>query len=100
MVVVPAPGRVGGRGPLADPELAAEVRAALTVPVAAVLMVQALPVDIRHASKVDRLRLGRWAERVLSGRPGGTSVKVLVTGASGMLGAGAWPVRWPRAGTR
>ena len=27
----------------------------------------ALPVDIRHASKVDRLRLARWAERVLGG---------------------------------
>ena len=60
-----------GRGPLADPALAAEVRAALTVPVAAVLMIKALPVDIRHASKVDRLRLGRWAERLLSGRRAG-----------------------------
>ena len=36
-------------------------------PVAAVLTVDALPVDIRHASKVDRLRLARWAERVLGG---------------------------------
>jgi hypothetical protein len=26
-----------------------------------------LPVDIRHASKVDRTRLARWADRVLAG---------------------------------
>ncbi len=56
-----------GRGPLADPEMAAAVRSACEVPLAAVLVVDALPVDIRHASKVDRARLARWAERVLSG---------------------------------
>ena len=72
MVVVPEQGAPpAGRGPLADPALAAEVRAALTVPVAAVLMIKALPVDIRHASKVDRIRLGRWAEQLLSGRRAG-----------------------------
>jgi hypothetical protein len=34
---------------------------------AAVLEVDALPVDIRHAAKIDRQRLARWAERVLAG---------------------------------
>jgi hypothetical protein len=34
---------------------------------AAVLAVRSLPVDIRHASKIDRARLARWAEGVLSG---------------------------------
>ncbi len=37
------------------------------VEVAAVLTVRALPVDIRHNSKIDRLRVGRWAQRVLDG---------------------------------
>jgi hypothetical protein len=32
-----------------------------------VLRAVRLPVDIRHASKVDRSRVGRWAERVLAG---------------------------------
>ncbi len=30
-------------------------------------MTPALPVDIRHASKVDRTAVARWAERVLAG---------------------------------
>jgi acyl-coenzyme A synthetase/AMP-(fatty) acid ligase/pimeloyl-ACP methyl ester carboxylesterase len=54
-------------GPLADRELAAVVRAAAGIPLAGVLVVDSLPVDIRHASKVDRTRLTRWAERVLAG---------------------------------
>jgi len=69
VVVVPsATGRHGAaaRG-LADPALSAEVRAVAGVPVAAVLTLDALPVDIRHASKVDRARVGRWAARVLTG---------------------------------
>jgi hypothetical protein len=37
------------------------------VPVAAVLVTDELPVDIRHASKLDRARVGKWAERVLAG---------------------------------
>ena len=37
------------------------------VRLAAVLGIDALPVDIRHAAKIDRQRLARWAERVLSG---------------------------------
>jgi hypothetical protein len=32
-----------------------------------VLVTPALPVDIRHASKVDRARVARWADRVLAG---------------------------------
>ena len=53
--------------PLAGAALAAAVRAAAGVPVAAVLVTRALPVDIRHASKVDRARVARWADRVLAG---------------------------------
>ena len=55
--------------PLAEPSLAAAVRAAAGVPLAAVLVTHALPVDIRHASKIDRTRLARWADHVLSGGP-------------------------------
>lgn len=35
--------------------------------VPAVLTVSALPVDIRHNSKIDRIRVGTWAQRVLGG---------------------------------
>jgi olefin beta-lactone synthetase len=52
---------------LASQQLATAVRAAAGVRVAAVLVVPALPVDIRHAAKIDRQRLARWAERVLAG---------------------------------
>ncbi len=62
-VVPVAPHRVG----LAAPELAAAVRAAAQVELSAVLVVPDLPVDIRHASKVDRAAVARWATRVLSG---------------------------------
>jgi hypothetical protein len=63
-VVVPGtPAPVG----LATPELASTIRAAAGVRLAAVLGVNALPVDIRHAAKIDRQRLARWAERVLAG---------------------------------
>jgi len=59
------------RRPIAEPALAEAVRAASPVGLAAVLVVDALPVDIRHASKVDRARLARWAGRLLAGeRPG------------------------------
>ncbi len=54
--------------PLAAPDLAAAVRTAAGVPVAAVLVTDRLPVDIRHASKIDRTRVARWAEYVLAGR--------------------------------
>ena len=55
------------RSVLADPQLTETVRAVAGVAVAAVLTVDALPVDIRHASKIDRTRVARWAERVLAG---------------------------------
>ncbi|WIE75138.1 alpha/beta fold hydrolase [Curtobacterium sp. MCSS17_007] len=60
---VPAARRPG----LASADLAAAVRAAAEVPLAAVLVVPALPTDIRHNSKVDRARLSRWASTVLGG---------------------------------
>ena len=52
---------------LADEGLARRIRAALTDPVAAVLSVQRLPVDIRHNTKIDRVLVGVWAATVLSG---------------------------------
>ncbi|MCU1438770.1 MAG: hydrolase, partial [Naasia sp.] len=52
---------------LADPALAEAARAAAGIPLAAVLVVPRLPTDIRHNSKIDRTRLSRWAEGVLSG---------------------------------
>lgn len=64
----PTSRRRARRGRVADLELSAAVRAAVDVPVAAVLVRDALPVDIRHASKVDRTALAGWAEKVLAGR--------------------------------
>ncbi|NIH70405.1 hypothetical protein FHX35_000056 [Auritidibacter ignavus] len=56
---------------LAPTQLTATVRSAVTtpgdVPVAAVLVVDSIPVDTRHNSKIDRSRLARWADRVLTG---------------------------------
>lgn len=56
-----------GSSPLATVETAAAVREAAPVPVAAVLVVDSLPTDIRHNSKIDRTRLAQWAEKVLAG---------------------------------
>ncbi len=75
VVVVPEQGsgrrtgiRAGRRRPsLADPALAAAVREAAGVEVTAVLTVGALPLDIRHASKVDRAEVARRAAQVLAG---------------------------------
>ncbi|NLG20323.1 MAG: alpha/beta fold hydrolase [Actinomycetales bacterium] len=50
------------------PDIARQVRAAAGVPVAAVLRRDWLPVDIRHAAKVDRTELARWATTLLHGR--------------------------------
>jgi olefin beta-lactone synthetase len=66
-VVAVVVSETGGAIGLASQQLAAAVRAAAEVHVAAVLVVEALPVDIRHAAKIDRQRLARWAERVLAG---------------------------------
>ncbi|NUL44903.1 alpha/beta fold hydrolase [Cellulosimicrobium funkei] len=58
---------------LAPSELTAAVRdAAAPIPVAAVLVTDRVPVDIRHNSKIDRTRIARWADRVLSGGKVGT----------------------------
>ena len=58
----------GSGGPLASPELAAAARRAAGLPVAAVLVKDALPVDIRHNSKIDRVAVADWAADVLAGR--------------------------------
>ena len=50
-----------------DTRARSAVRAAAGVRLAAVLEVDALPVDIRHAAKIDRQRSPGWAERVLAG---------------------------------
>ena len=72
VVVVVVPRRRPSRaaGPVAAPPLAAAVRAAAGGTVAAVLVTGSLPVDVRHASKVDRARVGGWAERTLAGERG------------------------------
>ncbi len=65
MVVVPTePPRRDG---LADSDLTAAVRARVGEHVAAVLVVRALPVDIRHQSKIDRRAVARWVDGVLAG---------------------------------
>ena len=57
-----------GRSPVASPEFSAAVRAAAgEIPVAGVLLVDELPTDIRHNSKIDRTKLADWAEKVLAG---------------------------------
>jgi len=55
------------RAGLASVDVAAAVRAAVGMPVAAVLAVPALPTDVRHNSKVDRTRVAAWSERLLAG---------------------------------
>ena len=59
-----------GSDGLADPELTTAVRAAAGGSIAAVLTLRSLPVDIRHASKIDRTRVARWADRLLAGERG------------------------------
>ena len=54
-------------------------------PVAAVLTSPQLPTDIRHASKIDRTARRRMGRSALAGSR--SAVRVLVTGASGLLGA-------------
>jgi long-subunit acyl-CoA synthetase (AMP-forming) len=74
VVVVLVPDARPDRHPaphLAATPLAAAVRAAVPVEVAAVLVTDTLPVDIRHAAKIDRVRVGAWAERVLAGERAG-----------------------------
>ena len=74
-VVVPAvracwsvlPARAPRTEVLAEQGLVDAVRVAAGVDVAAVLVRARLPLDIRHASKIDRQELARWATRVLAG---------------------------------
>lgn len=52
---------------LAPHDVADDVRARVSEPLAAVFVVPDLPTDVRHNSKIDRSRLAAWAEDVLSG---------------------------------
>ena len=54
-------------GPAAA-DVADAVRAAVDEPVASVLTVSKLPVDIRHNAKIDRALVASWASDVLAGR--------------------------------
>lgn len=88
VVVVIPENRVGrADSPLADADLAAAVRGVAGVPIAAVLVKDWLPVDIRHASKVDRTGLARWASTVLHGRsaPSPTSRLRAMLGRAGSV---------------
>jgi acyl-CoA synthetase (AMP-forming)/AMP-acid ligase II len=67
LVVVVATENPPRRPRLAGTVLADRVRDAVAVDVAAVLEVPALPVDKRHNSKIDRLRIAEWAAEVLAG---------------------------------
>ncbi len=63
----------GPDGPLAPAEVADDVRRAAAagstgLEVAAVLVRRELPVDIRHNSKIDRIAVAAWADKVLAGR--------------------------------
>ena len=53
---------------LAPDVLTARVRDAVEHPVAAVLTVRRLPVDIRHNTKIDRAAVAAWAGELLAGR--------------------------------
>jgi olefin beta-lactone synthetase len=72
LVVVVATDPPPGRPQLAPLTLVDRVReavgAAVGVDVAAVIAVPALPVDVRHESKIDRAEVARQAERLLAGR--------------------------------
>ncbi|MDQ3616982.1 MAG: alpha/beta fold hydrolase [Actinomycetota bacterium] len=54
---------------VAETTLTDAVRQAAAVDVAAVLVAPGLPLDIRHASKIDRHEVSRWATRALAGFP-------------------------------
>jgi len=67
-VAVPGTRARRGTAVLAEPALAARVRAALVpLDVAAVLATPRLPTDVRHQAKIDRTRVAAWAATVLSG---------------------------------
>ncbi|MGI4893759.1 MAG: alpha/beta fold hydrolase [Janthinobacterium lividum] len=56
---------------VAGPDLACAVRAVTGRNVVAVLLVPALPTDVRHNSKIDRVRVAQWAQQVLAGERAG-----------------------------
>jgi olefin beta-lactone synthetase len=62
----------GGAEGLAGAELTGSVRRAVSEPVASVLTVAHLPVDIRHNAKIDRTAVAVWASDVLAGRRTGS----------------------------
>jgi olefin beta-lactone synthetase len=62
----------GGAEGLAGAALTASVRRAVSEPVASVLTVAHLPVDIRHNAKIDRSAVAAWASDVLAGRRTGS----------------------------
>jgi acyl-coenzyme A synthetase/AMP-(fatty) acid ligase len=74
VVVVLVPDARPDRSPaphLAPAPLSGAVRAAVPAEVAAVLVTDALPTDVRHAAKIDRVRVAVWAARVLAGERAG-----------------------------
>ena len=77
-------GSRGGVSAMAPAHVAQAVRAAIGMPVAAVLVRDWLPVDIRHASKVDRDAVRQWAEHVLHGTGTGPRqiMRALLTGSA------------------
>jgi len=67
VIVVERPTQRDRDDGLADPVVAGRVRSAVGHPVAAVLQVSSLPVDIRHNTKIDRTLVATWAADVLAG---------------------------------
>ena len=63
-------GEARSRLRVAEHDLAEDVRRAAGIAVAAVLRADRLPLDIRHASKVDRTEVARQATRTLAGHGG------------------------------
>ncbi len=70
LVVVLAVAGRRSRSPLLDVDRTELLRQVTGVDLAAVLVRGALPVDIRHNSKIDRTLLATWAERILAGAGG------------------------------
>ena len=64
VAVVEAPMHAPG---VASLELTDAVRQTAGIEFAAVLVVSELPVDVRHNSKIDRIRVAEWAAEVLAG---------------------------------
>lgn len=64
VVVIESPDQPVG---LAAPDIVDAVRDAVEHPVAAVLITDRLPVDIRHNAKIDRTAVATWAGGVLDG---------------------------------